>query len=255
MRLKFTLVLLFCAFISASAQNFGLQFDGSTTSVTTTQQIIPTSGDFTVEFWAFLPTFPAGTGGLAEFLSQGQSGGGLYIGTNNVNGNFRLGDNWQNTGVPVPIGRWAHLALTYSSASTTGIFYVDGIQEATNPTYSITSGGDNTALGIQFGAFGEFMTGEMDELRIWNIARTAAQVKQGMYNTVDPATAGLVAYYHMNEGSGTVMGNSTSTTGLDGTVVNPSWTSSPIQFGSNALTFDGVDDQASDHSGQSGYWI
>lgn len=241
MRLKFTFFLLSlsCAFYSASAQNTALSFDGSTTSVTTTQMIVPTTGDFTVEFWAFLPSFPAGSGGLAEFISQGQSGGGFYMGTDNINGNFRMGDNWLNTGIAVPIGRWMHLALVYSSASTTATFYIDGVQKATNSTYSISAGSSNTALGIQFGAFGEHMAGTMDELRIWNIARTATQVKQGMYGTVDPATAGLIAYYKMNEGSGTTMGNSTATTGLDGTLVNTSWVNSPIQFGTNALTFDG----------------
>lgn len=241
MRLKFTFFLLSlsCAFYSASAQNTALLFDGSTTSVTTTQMIVPTTGDFTVEFWALLPTFPAGTGGLAEFISQGQSGGGFYMGTDNINGNFRMGDNWLNTGVPVPLGRWMHLALAYSSASTTATFYIDGVQKATNSTYSISAGSSNTALGIQFGAFGEFMAGSMDELRIWNIARTPTQIKLGMYGTVDPATAGLIAYYTMNEGSGTTMGNSTATTGLNGTLVNTAWVNSPVQFGTNALTFDG----------------
>src|SRR5579872_5519802 len=157
MRLKFTFFLLSlsCAFYTASAQNTALSFDGSTTSVTTTQMIVPTTGDFTVEFWAFLPSFPAGSGGLAEFISQGQSGGGFYMGTDNINGNFRMGDNWLNTGIAVPIGRWMHLALAYSSASTTATFYIDGVQRATNATYSISAGSSNTALGIQFGAFGE----------------------------------------------------------------------------------------------------
>src|SRR5882724_5111658 len=131
MRLKFTSFLLsLCAFLSASAQNTGLSFNGTNTSVTTTTAIVPTSGDFTVEFWALLPTFPSGSGGLAEFISQGQTGSGFYMGTNNLNGNFRMGDNWLNTGVAVPIGRWMHLALTYSLASTTAIFYIDGQQVA-----------------------------------------------------------------------------------------------------------------------------
>jgi len=166
------------------------------------------------------------------------------MGTNNLNGNFRMGDNWLNTGVAVPIGRWMHLALTYSLASTTAIFYIDGQQVATNATYSIGAGGTNTALGIQFGGFGEFMAGTMDELRIWSTARTPVQIKQGMYGVINPATAGLTAYYQMNEGSGPTLGNATSTTGLDGTLVNsPAWVASPIQFATNALTFDGVDDQ------------
>jgi hypothetical protein len=178
-----------------------------------------------------------------EFVSQGSSGGGFYIGTNGANGQFRAGDNWQVTGVAVPVGQWAHVALTYTSGTTTAVLYVNGVPMGTNSAYSLTAGASNFALGQQFGGFGEFLTGSTDQLRVWNVALTQAQVKQTMYGTVSPSAAGLVADYEMNEGSGSVMGNATATTGLDGTLAsnpnNPAWVNSPVQFGNNALNFDG----------------
>jgi hypothetical protein len=241
MRRKFTLLLLsiLCAFLTpAFSQNFAISLDGSTSTVSTAAYIVPTSGDFTVEFWAYVPTLNTG---LHEFMSQGNSGGGFYIGYDQGTGNFRAGDNWQNTGVPIPVGRWMHIALVDAGGAAS--FYLDGALQSTNPTYSLSAGTSFFTIGNQFSGFSEFMNGSMDEIRIWNIARTAAQIKQGLYGTVAPATAGLVAYYNANEGAGTVLDNSTANTGLNGTLNNTTWVNSPIQFGSNALTFDGFEDQ------------
>jgi hypothetical protein len=84
----------------------------------------------------------------------------------------------------------------------------------------------------------------VDQIRVWSTALSAAQVKQTMYGAVPDNTAGLIADYQMNEGSGTTMGNGTVITGQDGTLNNgPAWVNSPVQFGNNALNFDGVDDQ------------
>jgi hypothetical protein len=85
----------------------------------------------------------------------------------------------------------------------------------------------------------------MDEVRIWNVARTQAQIKTNMFNKeVANNSAGLVGYYRFSENSGTATANScTNTSGIDGTLTNgTSWANSPVQFGANSLSFDGVDD-------------
>jgi hypothetical protein len=164
MRLKFTYpALLACfSFLSASAQNTALSFNGTNTSVTTSSYIVPTSGDFTVEFWYTMPSLGSG---LEEFVSQGQAGGAFYIGTDGINGNFRAGDNWLGTGVAAPINQWNGVPL----ASTTG--------------YSINTGGTTTTVGTQYGGLNEYTTATMDQLKIWSVALTATQVKNEMYGT------------------------------------------------------------------------
>ena len=241
MRLKFTcLALLACfSFISTSAQNTALSFNGTNTSVTTSQYIVPTSGDFTVEFWYTMSSLNNGNGtGLEEFISQGQSSTGFYIGTDLTNGNFRAGDKWQGTGVPVPLNQWTHVALVNSSGTAT--LYINGVPLGSFTGYSIGSGGTFTTVGTQFGGFNEYTTATMDQLKIWSVALTATQVKNEMYGADNPSAAGLTADYQMNDGSGTTMSNGTSTTGLNGTLSNsPSWVYSPVQGGNNALNFDG----------------
>jgi len=242
MRRKFTSLVCSLLLLSAfaSAQNTALNFNGTDNFVSTTAVVVPSSGDFTVEFWANVPAILAG---LHEFVSQGSSGHGFYIGYDGSTGNLRAGDDYQGTNVACPVGKWFHLALVNSGGTAT--LYINGVQRGTPQTgYSVTATGSNFTMGQQFAPFTEFMNGTMDELRVWNVARTPAEIKAAMLAGVPPTTTGVVAYYNFNEGTGTTVGNTSSTTGLDGTAngTGPTWPSSPIRTGNNALNFDGTDD-------------
>jgi hypothetical protein len=47
--------------------------------------------------------------------------------------------------------------------------------------------------------------GEIDEVQIWNVARSTAEVQADMRRTLVGDEAGLAAYYRMSNGSGTVL--------------------------------------------------
>jgi hypothetical protein len=226
-------------FQQASAQSSNaLSFDGTDDYVSTPAYVVPTSGDFTVELWVYATTYT----GYREFVSQGTTGNAFYIGTTNSSGVIRCGDTWIATGVTMPLNRWVHLALVKSGSSAT--LYVDGVQKASLASgYSISTAGTPFQMGAQYGGNGEFHNGKLDEIRVWNVARTATQIKAGLYNTnLSVSTSGLVAYYKLDEGSGSTAANScTNTTGINGTLNNgPLWTASPIQLAANALQFNGT---------------
>jgi hypothetical protein len=238
MKKKFTLFFVLaiaCLSLQSTAQNNAVILDGTTSAVTTSAAIVPSTGDFTVEFWGLIPAL--GTG-AHEFVSQGgTAGSNFYIGYDATSGNIQAGDKWASTGVAMPVGTWTHFALVNSGGTAT--LYVNGASMGSQTGYSITSGTANFAIGEQYNGTG-FINGTIDQLRIWNIARSTSDIKTGLYGVVDPATPGLVAYYQMNEGTGTTLANSTATTGLDGTLTGAAtWTSSPIQSSPNGLNFDG----------------
>ena len=52
---------------------------------------------------------------------------------------------------------------------------------------------------------GRFWNGKVDEVRIWNVARTDAEIQSNMSIELTGSEAGLVAYYPMNEGTGIVV--------------------------------------------------
>lgn len=237
----FACSLIFMSSIAAGfSQNTALSFNGTSHYVSTSAYPVPTSGDFTVELWVY-----ATAGGLRHFVSQGQSGSAFFIGMN-ASSNIWLGDSWAATSVAMPMNEWTHLAVVKSG--TNGTLYVNGIQRATTASYSVGSGGTAFYIGKQYGGIAEYTSGNIDEVRVWNTARSATQVKNGMYGTVALNSANLRAYYQLNEGTGTtVNNNSTSadaTAGSTGTLLNgTTWlANSPVQRNDNGLHFDGTDD-------------
>lgn len=102
--------------------------------------------------------------------------------------------------------RWYHLAFVYNG--TTLAIYVDGVKDIdtdkmAGKTYTFKGGVNIAASGSQY-----FPNALMvNEVRVWTVARTPAQLKEFEYG-VAPNTPGLIEYWKMDEGSGREFKNS-----------------------------------------------
>lgn len=68
-------------------------------------------------------------------------------------------------------------------------------------TGAIATNGAPLELGVQNGFPAEFFGGSADDFRIWNVARTQAQIQSDMNKELNPLTqTGLVSYYTANKG-------------------------------------------------------
>jgi hypothetical protein len=56
-----------------------------------------------------------------------------------------------------------------------------------------------------FDGLSSFYSGDLDELRIWNIARSATEVLEDMQGQVSDRASGLVAYFNFNTIQGDVV--------------------------------------------------
>ena len=74
--------------------------------------------------------------------------------------------------------------------------YVDGVQvdSTNNPTKWSGKVPDATPIGF----IGARFRGNLDEVRVWNVVRTEAEIKANMDSLQDSNPAGLVAYYSMD---------------------------------------------------------
>jgi hypothetical protein len=114
---------------------------------------------------------------------------------------------------------WLHLAWVYdptkTPANTRLQFTVNGNVLPTEFVQSkYEASGSKLVLNTGYVLLGASQTfgndgweGVMDELRIWNVARTPQQIKDTMKVIVKPDTAGLVAYYQFNEGDAANVGD------------------------------------------------
>lgn len=136
------------------------------------------------------------------------------------------------TAIPAD-GVWHHAAATYNG--TTWRLYLDGNLEATaSPGIaaegtSIQHAGLGTAMTSDGTAAG-FFNGLLDEARIWNFARSQAQIQSSMNTAIPGASPGLVARWGMNEDAGLTVANSAGGT-ITGTLTGSNWswgTSSPF---------------------------
>jgi hypothetical protein len=241
------LVVSLCLSLTAISQNSSLNFTGSN-YVTAGVDVINPNGDFTLEFWAYVP-HAAADGAIHTMASEGAGGFEFsigYLGDTTI----QVGDPgmFPGTGVKMPVDRWTHVALTFSATGSGALLYLDGHFKALVGGFFFNDD-QPFRIGVQTDLSQPF-TGNIDEVKAWSVQRTQSQVRSDMFGTPNFNDITLLAYYKMNDGSGTTVTNSANSTGnsQDGLISGDlngdnSWAGSPIQYGNNGLWFDGVDDQ------------
>ena len=150
------------------------------------------SGDFTIEGWVKLA--PGIDNKDAMF---GQEGGGPDI--NFYGGKARLysyGDRVTANTELLP-NTWGHIAITRSGTNLK--IYSNGVEDGT--------GSWNGALSLKAIGRGNrgYFGGMLDEVRVWNVARTGDEISENYDNSVDPNSTGLIGYWSFNETDQTVM--------------------------------------------------
>ncbi|MCC3157863.1 hypothetical protein LJ737_11490 [Hymenobacter sp. 15J16-1T3B] len=115
--------------------------------------------------------------------------------------------NWINTGIVAPANTWSHVALTYNAGEVRVYLNGELINTPNNPYQG--SGAIGDAAGENDFRIGsrqyniQFFSGAIDEVRVWNVARNAAQVASGRRTELATPPAGLVGHWRLNEGRGT----------------------------------------------------
>jgi hypothetical protein len=122
------------------------------------------------------------------------------------------GLNHPVTGVTVVTNNaWHHAAATYDGQ--TWKLYLDGRLDAVvtlaGPRAPRSDSIQRTAIGSALTSTGTaagFFRGQIDEARIWNVARSGADIRTARDDEL-PATPGLIGRFAMNEGIGTATAN------------------------------------------------
>lgn len=173
----------------------------------------------TVEFWLLFQN-PTGFGRIGKSApSDCQWGVAPRVGTG-ASEFWACGAATDVLGFTVPTGRWVHVASTWSQSTGIASVYLDGdlvkfsagsnapMQATTYPVF----------IGMQPGYGDSQLFGRIDNLRIWNVARTAQEINALRFTEIAAANAGsypgLAASYTFENGAsdstglnpGTLMG-------------------------------------------------
>jgi hypothetical protein len=106
----------------------------------------------------------------------------------------------------IPANTWTHIAVTYDG--TTRRHYIDGELVGSHPDAPpMTSSATEMRIGSDTNyAFSPL--GAIDEVRFWNVARTQAQLRSTINQTINGPTTGLVAVYHLDGNANDVISSS-----------------------------------------------
>ena len=126
-----------------------------------------------------------------------------------------------NTANSIPLNQWTHLAFKWNATSKTITVLINGVELQNTASGGSSTFGDNNRMTIGSRTdSAQFFKGKIDEVRIWNQERSNADIAASMNICVSETDANLVAYYHLDEDSGSTTVNDATGNGYTGTLIN-----------------------------------
>ncbi len=241
--------------LSANANPSALDFNGSNqyASFPHNAAQVPAS-ELTIEAWIYPRSVFANS---SMIIMKGSYGYALSLGANGCTTGNKL-NYWTSgscataitsTGT-VALNQWSHVAVVVKAATNSLEFFINGVSAGTASTGANINNGGNGALvlGTQGTCLCNYFNGKMDEVKVWNVARTQAQIASSMNASTSPSATNLQFYVRADNASGTSVSD-LSVNSANGTLMNgATWevpSSAPVNNGltyvwSNAATTSSI---------------
>ena len=205
-----------------TAPSTGLVFDGIDDYVDAGTGINLTNSSFSIEFWAkkknMLTTNDNHIIGLGETTATNNA---LHIGFRNTNQfTFAFFGNDLDASSTLADTNWHHWAVTFDAVSKARTIYRDGVQVANDVASSNFIGTGNLKIGRAYFANNNNFNGNLDEVRVWNGAKTVSEINATMNTCLSGTETGLLAYYQFENGAGSSTLTDISPNGNNGTLTN-----------------------------------
>jgi hypothetical protein len=224
------LILLLCIpFIGIAQTDYELAFNSATSDyveMPNASSLIVNSTTFSMSAWVYPQANPASHAGIMGFRNNIDSD--FYLlqlqNSNNVEARFR-----NSSGISFDVlannlldfNQWQHLAFTYDGSNI--FLYKNGVLVSSTPANGvITQMSQSFKVGaLDWGTTGFYLTGSLDEIRLWNATLSPSTITNWMCNeitTLHPNYNNLAGYWRLNEGVGTTTAD-LSLNGNNGTLM------------------------------------
>ncbi|HRO99265.1 MAG TPA: LamG domain-containing protein, partial [Flavobacteriales bacterium] len=203
-----------------------LHFDGvnDRVSIPNSATTNITGNQLTLEAWIYPTAWRTSSfeGSIINKEAPGTAGYMLRCGNNGqLSFNFGTGTAWvevQSATGALTLNQWQHVAATYDGANLR--IYRNGVQIGS--LASTATIGAAAAIPLQIGNWSQNdsrgFIGRIDEVRVWNVARSQADLTTFQSLELCGIESGLAAYYRFNQG--TAGGNNAAVTTLTDITAN-----------------------------------
>ena len=177
----------------ADTKKRSLNFDGTNDFVQGSDAGFP-SGNSARTMEAWIKTTKNSNGSIFEYgaVSTNQRSGLLCV-NNHL---FFVGQNNDLEGtVTINDGIWHHVAMTHNGTTTN--LYVDGVLDVT-ATKTLSTTPSHFRIGMRGNSISEQFEGNIDEVRLWGKALSAAEIQANANCELSGNECGLLAYYNFN---------------------------------------------------------
>ncbi len=170
-------------------------------------------GDFTIEAWVLVKspqTQNVNDSGIVFKATSAYTPTSSYAMDIDNSDNrlaFYIGDQvsgyqFVKSATSLLTAQWIHVACVRSATQLE--VFVNGISDGVAPR---TLDQQPNTAPLRFGSYptvggDNSFTGTIDEVRIWNVARTQTEIQTSMTQCLPNSTPGLVGYWHMDEQTG-----------------------------------------------------
>jgi hypothetical protein len=262
---QYEALLTSAASASGAYNNYALDFDGSNdyVKINNSSDINTGSNNHTqktIEAWFKVENKNITSrkqtiyeqGGTIRGLNIYVYDGNLYVGGwNEPNGESDWDPGTFLSTSSIQSNTWHHVALTLNGGNsvTNNAFkgYLDGTQFGSGQGSKLWNHGGDVSIArnrdtkFHTGDYNsaKYFAGMIDEVRLWNVERTASQIAAKKDTILAGNESGLTAYYNFQENTGNTANDTQTQSNNDGSIINgASWNDGPTlsKMGSTAFT-------------------
>ncbi|CCI08377.1 LamG-like jellyroll fold domain-containing protein [Microcystis aeruginosa] len=187
-----------CTAPIGNIDNTVMKFDGVNSYITASKSLMNNLSTFTLEGWVKALSLPEGKTislfGQNDVMEFGIDCQKLVVWTKDCG-------NWFHADAVYPLHEWHHVAVVGNGTNV--LLYLDGVPIKTGGSqtqnYGTSSDPFQIGAGVWSGGKTDLFNGNIAEVRIWEVARTQAEIQADAYKRLSGKEPNLVAYYPLNE--------------------------------------------------------